>query len=335
MRANMNRFLIIAGLILLLPIPAFAGSQTVIDITFPVEGEATFQDDFDDARSGGRTHGATDIMASKMQRIFAVVDGEISYAPETEPSYGYMITLEGDDGYIYNYVHLNNDTPGTDDGQGGVENAYAPGIERGVRVTRGQHIAYVGDSGNAESVGSHLHFEIEDGDGNRINPYPYLISAKSSLDYSPTAEREGTTTINEDKGLVAVDGALCESGSLIRTPTVSTVYYCGADGGRYAFPNESIFFSWYSDFSTVKTVSTETMGEIPLEGSVTYRPGAYMIKIQSVPNVYVVSRGGVLRHVPTEEMAKILYGDSWAKQVRDIPDSLFPRYEIQNAVTWD
>ncbi|HWH31564.1 MAG TPA: cell wall-binding repeat-containing protein, partial [Egibacteraceae bacterium] len=86
------------------------------------------------------------------------------------------------------YVHLNNDSPGTDDGAGGPEWAYAPGIREGVRVERGQWIGYVGDSGNAESTGSHLHFELHDPelddpclDGYRnptwMNPYPSLVGA--------------------------------------------------------------------------------------------------------------------------------------------------------------
>src|SRR5690606_32955657 len=106
-----------------------------------------------------------------------------------EPSYGYMVTVCGDDGREYHYIHLNNDSPGTDDGRGGPAGAYAPGIRPGVRVARGQWIGYLGDSGNAETTPPHLHFEIEDprlGDarvrggryrGDRINPYPSLVAA--------------------------------------------------------------------------------------------------------------------------------------------------------------
>lgn len=319
-------------------LPAFAQAEEVIDITFPVEGEVTFQDDFNDARSGGRTHNATDIMADKMTPVVAAAAGEVTFAPMTEPSYGFMLTIEGDDGYTYNYIHLNNDTPGTDDGDGGHEYAYVDGIERGVRVERGEHIAWVGDSGNAESTSPHLHFEIYY-DGTAINPYASLVDAygvmtTASYDFDPAQEEEMATSINDDKDIPEADGAtLCESDSLIRTPEVSTVYYCGRDGGRYLFQNESTFFSWYDDFSTVQYVTTEEMGEIPLRGTVTYKPGTYMIKLLSVPKVYAIARNGTMRWIPTETIARSLYGENWASLVRDLPDGFFPAYEIGEDIT--
>src|SRR5262249_51428540 len=76
------------------------------------------------------------------------------------------------------YIHINNDTPGTDDGLGSEEYAFAPGLQTGDHVTAGQHIAYVGDSGNAENVGPHCHFELYGPDG-WINPTPSLLLAQS------------------------------------------------------------------------------------------------------------------------------------------------------------
>ncbi len=90
----------------------------------------------------------------------------------------YNILLRGDDGNDYFYIHLNNDTPGTDDGLGGVANAYAPGLNNGMHVAQGQVIGYAGDSGNAESTASHLHFEIHlGGYKNPIDPYNSLKAA--------------------------------------------------------------------------------------------------------------------------------------------------------------
>jgi putative cell wall-binding protein len=86
------------------------------------------------------------------------------------------MALRHDDGWESWYIHLNNDTPGTDDGQGW---GFAPGIESGVHVAEGQLIGWVGDSGNAEWAGSHLHFELHDTTGTPVNPYPHLVAAET------------------------------------------------------------------------------------------------------------------------------------------------------------
>lgn len=88
-----------------------------------------------------------------------------------------MISIKDAENYTYNYLHINNDMPGTDDGNGGPMLAYAQDVKLGNKVVAGQHIAWVGDSGNAENTVSHLHFEIIDPNGNAVNPYPYLQNA--------------------------------------------------------------------------------------------------------------------------------------------------------------
>ncbi|HUG85473.1 MAG TPA: cell wall-binding repeat-containing protein [Euzebya sp.] len=190
------------------------GDTYVVDLTFPLpEGSGYhYPDTYDSPRGGDRLHRATDIMADKMVSVHAVADGVICYAPgidEAMPSYGYMIRLCGDDGFRYAYVHLNNDTPGSDDGMGGPENAYAPGIEEGTRVQRGDHIGWVGDSGNAESTGSHLHFEIAENGGEgdvRVNPYNSLQAAEergdfpSSIAPAPPTPSPGPTDPGDDDG---------------------------------------------------------------------------------------------------------------------------------------
>jgi len=175
------------------------GYERVVNLTFPVRGKVAFSDDYDQTRSGGRRHQGTDIVADKLQTIHAALGGEIEVATGVDgsmPSYGYYLRIRHDDGTSASYVHINNDTPGTDDGLGGVEWAYAPGIEPGARVERGQWIAYVGDSGNAEGTVSHLHFELADPelddpcladpsylDKTRLNPYPSFVDARERNDF--------------------------------------------------------------------------------------------------------------------------------------------------------
>src|SRR3546814_16581576 len=130
-------------------VPAF---DAVIDITFPGDpAKGSFGDWYDAGRSGGRTHKATDIMGSKLVPIFAAMGGTVTRMPLVDDVHGYRLTVAGDDGRTYSYVHLNNDTPGTDDGRGPATQAYAPGLAPGQRVERGTHTASLGHPGNAHA----------------------------------------------------------------------------------------------------------------------------------------------------------------------------------------
>jgi len=156
----------------------------VVDLTFPTDpARVTFRNDYDAARSGGRVHMATDIMGPKLTPIFAAAGGTVSKLVQVDDQYGYRLTVKGDDGRSYSYLHLNNDSPGSDDGAGTPAQAYAPGISLGGRVDRGQHLAWIGDSGNAEATAPHLHFSITDPTvtdpygSHYLNPYPSLLDA--------------------------------------------------------------------------------------------------------------------------------------------------------------
>lgn len=320
---------LLSGSVLALPLKA----EVIRPIVFPVQGEAYFTDTFNDGRSGGRSHEGIDIMADKMTPVVAVIDGRIRWMTETEASYGWMVVLEDAEGYEYSYIHLNNDTPGTDDGMGGRTNAIAFGIEQGVSVSKGQLIGWVGDSGNAESTAPHLHFEIEEPAGLAINPYWTLIAAERPGRFDPEAAKLVSPDINTDKGLPTSGGVACLSGSLIKSPAASAVYYCGGDGKRYVFPNDKTYFTWYADFTGVKTVTAEELAAVPIGGNVTYRPGVKLLKIQSDPKVYAVDRQGTLRWVTSDTIAKALYGTAWAKQVHDLSDAFFVNYKVGEPVT--
>ena len=305
------------------------------EIIFPVQGGASFRDDFNDPRSGGRLHEGNDLISPKMTPILAARGGIITSAPMTEPSYGYAISIAGDDGYKYNYLHINNDTPGTNNNQGGPEFAYAPGISQGTTVSQGQNIAWVGNSGNAEATVSHLHFEIRLADNTAIDPFPYLNSSLKIFSFNVASAKAASLSINSDKGLSISPDIIsyCEAGSLIRMPLISSVYYCGTDGKRYVFPNSNTYSTWYKDFSTVKIISAENMAKISLGGNVTYRPGMKLVKIQTDSKIYAVDHNGTLRLIVNPTIATKYYGISWLKNVEDIPESFFINYKIGNSIT--
>jgi hypothetical protein len=155
-------------------------SAATIPMVFPLEFRVTVHHDYLAPRVG-HLHQGTDLMAPKMTKELACVSGRVtlrvgSYNGVPE----YSLWLAGDDGHGYFYIHINNDTPGTDDGQGGLQYAFAPGLVSGAHVEQGQHIAYVGDSGNAEGTGSHLHFEIHETtsmSSPSMDPYDSLVNA--------------------------------------------------------------------------------------------------------------------------------------------------------------
>jgi len=150
-------------------------SDLVIEEFPHADNAVDFRDTWGERRSGGRRHKGTDILSPRGTPIVAVAPGTIVFIGKQGLS-GYCIKIEHTDGWVSTYMHLNNDTPGTDDGHGGEEAAFAAGLEVGRRVEAGQLIGWVGDSGNAERTTTHTHFELRHGD-TKHNPYPYLAAA--------------------------------------------------------------------------------------------------------------------------------------------------------------
>ncbi|MDJ0954618.1 MAG: peptidoglycan DD-metalloendopeptidase family protein [Acidimicrobiia bacterium] len=161
--------------------PAAVADDEPYPLTFPVVGSSSWGDTWGAPRSGGRTHKGTDIFADKGTPVVAAAAGTIEKIAVGERA-GRYIAITHDDGWRTLYIHLDNDTPGTDDGLGG---APAPGIAVGVRVEAGDVIDYLGDSGNAENTPPHLHFELHRPDGTAINPAPHLRFAVTGAFVAP------------------------------------------------------------------------------------------------------------------------------------------------------
>jgi hypothetical protein len=150
-------------------------------LIFPVAADVTYTDDFGQARPGG-SHQGNDLMGTKKTPVVAVESGKVSFWT-TSSNAGCMLYLYGDSGTTYYYIHLNNDLTMKNDNRGkcvpGV--AYARGLKDGSRVQAGQMVGYLGDSGDADGVASHLHFELHPNGGGAVSPYSYLQSAQRLL----------------------------------------------------------------------------------------------------------------------------------------------------------
>lgn len=113
----------------------------------------------------------------------------------------------------------------------------------------------------------------------------------------------------------------------------SAVYVIGADGKRHAFPNETVYFSWFEDYDDVEVIPADEMSDYSLGHNVTIRPGTHLIKLQTSPKVYAVESGSLLREITTEEIAIDLYTENWNTLVVDVADGFWANYTLGDQIT--
>jgi hypothetical protein len=132
--------------------------------------------------------------------VVAVEDGRVEYAQSTLG--GCMLYLYGRSGTMYLYIHLNNDLTARNDDRGGCVPDVAFAVPDGAKVTAGQQVAWVGDSGDA-SGNPHLHFEVHPNGGADVDPFKHLRRAVKPL----FAARTGTVFSLGLRGTLTAAGA--------------------------------------------------------------------------------------------------------------------------------
>jgi murein DD-endopeptidase MepM/ murein hydrolase activator NlpD len=133
---------------------------------------------------------ATDIFAPCGSEVVANVDGvvqEVSRVDTWDAQVndgatrgGLFTSVVGDDGVRYYGSHLS---------------AVAAGIDAGTRVTAGQRLGLVGNTGDARGIACHLHFGVSPACGpsdwevrrGEVYPWPYLDSWRVGGRSSPAA----------------------------------------------------------------------------------------------------------------------------------------------------
>src|SRR5262245_31554996 len=177
-RLTARSFLVTLAAATVFAAPALAARGAVpAQLIFPVVGNVTYSDDFGDSRWQG-AHEGNDIVADRKAPVVAVEAGKVVFWTRS-PSAGCMLYLYGKSGTVYQYIHLNNDVTMRNDNRGtcGPGMSYAPGLTDGQEVKAGELIGFVGDSGDADGIHPHLHFELHPGGGKAVSPYRSLRAA--------------------------------------------------------------------------------------------------------------------------------------------------------------
>ena len=137
-------------------------------LVVPVQGIApsSLTPTFHDDRGEGRVHEALDIMAPAGTPVLAVADGHVEKLFDSDRGGLTIYQFEPGGRYAYYYAHLER---------------YAPGLEEGQALRRGEVIGYVGSTGNADPAAPHLHFAIfrlgaekRWWEGTPVDPWPLL-----------------------------------------------------------------------------------------------------------------------------------------------------------------
>ena len=111
-----------------------------------------------------RKHEGIDFAAPIHTPIYAAADGYVQWIKIDKKGFGNHLLIEHGNGFQTHYAHM-----------------YAITIKERQRVTRGQQIGTVGNSG--DSTAPHLHYEVYF-HGHRVNPLHYFVGKLTAAEYA-------------------------------------------------------------------------------------------------------------------------------------------------------
>ncbi|MDI9895225.1 M23 family metallopeptidase [Rhodococcus sp. IEGM 1381] len=115
----------------------------------------------------GAQHSGLDIAAPIGTPIYAAADGTVSDAGPAS-GFGLWVKVQHDDGTETIYGHVNDFS-----------------VQPGQRVSAGEQIATVGNRG--QSTGPHLHFEVHDPSGVKVDPASWLSTRGVAVTWNDSA----------------------------------------------------------------------------------------------------------------------------------------------------
>ena len=180
-----------------------SGSSASLSFSSPVPKGTTVTSPFgprDNSAHPGisSNHKGIDFGTAVGTTLTAVTSGHVSYLGNEAAGYGNWIEVQHDDGTKSRYAHMSQ-----------------VNVSRGQKVTPGQPLGKSGGKAGApgagNSTGPHLHFEILDEKGVKVNPASYLSGAPAS----PISSTSSSVIV--PKGISGQSMAIAKNASVKKT----------------------------------------------------------------------------------------------------------------------
>lgn len=119
-------------------------------------------------KRGSSTHWATDFAGKNGpgtamgMNIPSLTGGQVIQVYKHNPTAGNGVTIRGDDGRIYRYIHMKD----------------APQLKVGMKVNQGMSLGKVGNTGR--STGAHLDLQVKDKNGRYVDPMSIIKQMSAS-----------------------------------------------------------------------------------------------------------------------------------------------------------
>lgn len=121
-----------------------------------------------------KMHEGIDFAAPIHTPIYAAADGYVKWVKKDKRGYGNHLLIEHGNGFQTHYAHMHS----------------IMAKER-QKITRGQQIGVVGNSG--DSTAPHLHYEVYF-NGNRVNPLQYFVGQLTIAEYDAVRKQAASQT---------------------------------------------------------------------------------------------------------------------------------------------
>ncbi|MFA5029387.1 MAG: S8 family peptidase [Patescibacteria group bacterium] len=172
-----------------------------------------------------------------------------------------------------------------------------------------------------------------------------LVKAKNKS-FTPTKITDALLSTAEDidsynsqyrgllgRGLINVFSAVnylppVAPGRLVKLKTSNTVYYVDSNNTKHLFPNESVFWSWYSGNwpdQKIAIVGQEEMDGLRYGSNMTIRAGTNLVKFGSSNKIYFVSGGNRLVQL-NEALARQLFGTNYYQRLAKLSEGFVADY---------